>query len=606
MLDVFKDMEECFWPSEDWESLSLNESWRVRVASAQVFSIVKNRQISHYERVLAFLENTHTLLPILVPAIKHMKITFGLKTMVIMWMLREGAGPVNVVQKINKYFPRKLPQYQVHCRKHEMFIMRQNQLDFRTFAQSLIMDKQKLEDYIQNHLEEQYGDHYAQKTEERLLKYLQELDKALPKITYIDEIMRKKSPLKEAEKALLDLITDDSKTIATTLKTLLRCDATFCESLHELELSSRRSNYIAPESHVCLGVSTVQTAAEKSAEAVAHVESTIMSDVDGAGQDQAVAACTDRCKLIEETDTMAVEKSCPKRGAHVVKIPPHFCSKHQRWVRNILCECPGESSEEQPPQDSEISPPLFTSTSSSSDLTPDLTLPPDHRQSPSASDQLQEAKDPEVVDNAVFIPGKAKTTVTVCPLKISPTSNDLPKCSNQDSSSTTSSRFNPFHQTDTSPTPFISKLSRRFKLGQKYPQSKKDAIKNVGNSPQTGLEIIDAASHSAHGTSGIDIAVSTSHFTDHMAVSTGSNIFSSSHMQPRVFLKQMSREECLKATKGRAHPRQCDDIVIKEQSDPEISFDVNSLYSSSSSAEEDSDIDYKPHKNTLRRWYLGY
>uniref|UniRef100_A0A8C6UXC7 Uncharacterized protein n=1 Tax=Neogobius melanostomus TaxID=47308 RepID=A0A8C6UXC7_9GOBI len=44
--------------------------------------IVQNRQISHYERVLAFLENTHTLLPTLVPAIKHMKITFGLKTMV--------------------------------------------------------------------------------------------------------------------------------------------------------------------------------------------------------------------------------------------------------------------------------------------------------------------------------------------------------------------------------------------------------------------------------------------------------------------------------------------------------------------------------------------
>ncbi|KAJ0047282.1 hypothetical protein NL108_003216, partial [Boleophthalmus pectinirostris] len=34
-------------------------------------------------------------------------------------------------------------------RKHEMYLMRRNQLDFRTFAESLVMDKRRLEDYIQ-------------------------------------------------------------------------------------------------------------------------------------------------------------------------------------------------------------------------------------------------------------------------------------------------------------------------------------------------------------------------------------------------------------------------------------------------------------------------
>lgn len=651
ILDIFKDMEASFWPDEDWESLSLNESWRVRVASAQVFTIVRNRHISQYKRVLAFLERTHTLLPTLVPAIKHMKITFGLKTMVIMWMLREGAGPVKVVQKINKYFPRNLPQYQVHCRKHERFLMRQNQLDFRTFAQSLIMDKQKLEDYIQNRVEEQYGDHYAQKTEERLLDYLQDVDKALPKETYIDQIMKKRSFAKEEEKELLDLITDDSKAIATKLKTLLHCDPAFCR---KSVLRQRTSNCTSPESRVRVAVSTADlSAAEKYAEAVGHVQSPVSDTITNDVKEDEEAAHTDISKTAsaEKAIAMAIEESCPGRSAHVVQVPPHFCSKHQRWVRNILCECPGESSEEQPPQDSEISPQLFSSTSSSSDLTPsNLTIPPDHHQSPSASAQLQEAKEgvdkpmlepvnsgpslhpapaavqtfiPVHVVKVVIVPCKAPTAVTVCPLKN--TSDDLSNGSNQDSTSSTLSITAKGHQTATSPSPFISKLSWRFRLGQNYSQSQKtyrkeDGSKNVEYSSQTGFTIAHAANLSVNATSGMNIASNAlpqythlqaqSSPADHMPGSPDSSTFSSSRMQPCVVLKRLSTEECLKATKGRLHPRQCEDL--DSHSDQAVSpFDVNSLCSSSSSSlsssdEEDSDTEYIPDRKTLRRWFLGY
>lgn len=37
-------------------------------------------------------------------------------------------------------------------------------------------------------MEEQYGECYAKKLEERLLQYLKELDKALPQPTYIDQV----------------------------------------------------------------------------------------------------------------------------------------------------------------------------------------------------------------------------------------------------------------------------------------------------------------------------------------------------------------------------------------------------------------------------------
>lgn len=70
------------WPELDFQSLSLEDPWRLRVASAQMYYIVKNRAMEHFEGTMGFLEATYRLLPRLVAPIKHMKILFGLKTMV--------------------------------------------------------------------------------------------------------------------------------------------------------------------------------------------------------------------------------------------------------------------------------------------------------------------------------------------------------------------------------------------------------------------------------------------------------------------------------------------------------------------------------------------
>ena len=75
-------MDLSSWPELDFQSLCLEDPWRLRVASAQVYNIVKNRAMEHFEGTLGFLETTYRLLPRLVAPIKHMKILFGLKTMV--------------------------------------------------------------------------------------------------------------------------------------------------------------------------------------------------------------------------------------------------------------------------------------------------------------------------------------------------------------------------------------------------------------------------------------------------------------------------------------------------------------------------------------------
>ncbi|XP_034083008.1 uncharacterized protein LOC117553253 [Gymnodraco acuticeps] len=242
MMDIQQVVDPSSWPDVGSQPLSVEDPWRLRVSSAQVYSIVKSRDTQHFERALNFLEDTHRLLPSLVAPIKHMKVMFGLKTLLIMWMLTERRGMVETVCKICKFFPSKLPQYQDQCSQHEMFLMRKNHVEFKALAQTLAMDKDKREDYITNHMEEQYGEHYAQKVEDRLLHYLQQLETVLPGDTHIDKILKKASPVTEEEKLLLEVITSDSKSIAATLKKLLHCDVALCRRATTPQSSAHGKN----------------------------------------------------------------------------------------------------------------------------------------------------------------------------------------------------------------------------------------------------------------------------------------------------------------------------------------------------------------------------
>lgn len=75
-------LEPSLWPDMGSQPTSLADILRLCVASAQAYSIVKNRDVEHFERVMSFVEATYRLLPGLVTPLKHMKIMFGLKTMV--------------------------------------------------------------------------------------------------------------------------------------------------------------------------------------------------------------------------------------------------------------------------------------------------------------------------------------------------------------------------------------------------------------------------------------------------------------------------------------------------------------------------------------------
>ncbi|XP_031593833.1 uncharacterized protein LOC116318825 [Oreochromis aureus] len=379
MMDIQQVLDPSSWPDVDSQPLSLEDSWRLRVVSAQVYSIVKSRDLEHFERVMGFLETMYRLLPRLVPAIKHMKIMFGIKTMVIMWMLKEGWGMVDTVSKIGQFFPSKLPEYQDQCSQREMFLMRKNHLDFRTLAQTLAMDKDKLEHYIKNEMEEQYGERYAQKVEDRLLHYLHELDAVLQGDTYIDKILKKQSPVTEEEKLLLEVIRSDSTTIAATLKKLLHCDAASCrqssisrspqlfksapyESSSKAPLKSAESQTppdVHPEEAPCNVSKDGDSFSDRSSDIRGHQQPEEEDEVN---------------KRVEEEDSQG-SSTCVQEAAST----PQFCSKHQRWVKSILLGCSEELLLQANVSSSPLLFPSSSSTSSSQDLTPSdlIPCPPD-------------------------------------------------------------------------------------------------------------------------------------------------------------------------------------------------------------------------------------
>ncbi|XP_039987857.1 uncharacterized protein LOC120792685 isoform X2 [Xiphias gladius] len=356
MMDIQEVVDPSDWPEVDSQALSIEDSWRLRVASAQVYSIVKNRDMEHFERVMGFLEATYRLLPRLAAPMKHMKIMFGLKTMVIMWMLRERRGMVDTVFKITQFFPSKLSQYQDQCNQHEMFLMRKHNLDFKALAQALAMDKDKLDDYIKKQMEKQYGEHYAQKVEDRLLHYLHELETVLPGDTFIDKILKKDSPVTEEEQLLLEVFTLDSMTIAKTVRKLLHHGVASCRPAMVSQSSENGEN---------------------------EIETSQLSKSFKGGEEASQEVSKDSPLLWEKSNSHV-------RRHQKTNEDGEFCSRHQRWVNSILQECPDECSEELLLQANvSLSPPLFqsssSSTSSSQDLTPSdlIPCPSDQQDTPS-------------------------------------------------------------------------------------------------------------------------------------------------------------------------------------------------------------------------------
>lgn len=226
--------------------------------------------------------------------------------------------------------------------------------------------------------------------------------------------------------------------------------------------------------------------------------------------------------------------------------PPQFCSKHQRWVKTILQECPEDCPNDLLRQaNPSASPLLFHSSSSrpsSQDLTPSDLVPCAAHQRPPASGSSSS-------------PGSSsKSQPLLQPAETDP-----------------GPQIPPLSQSSPPNVPAASAQHTRLSSAVRQTPSAPAVVADDGGAPRAPLRF---------------------------SLASQAVLLRSKLLQPRVSLTRLSSQHCLRATGRRSSTG---GTRTEEGGDAGSSFDLNLLYSSrsSSSSGDDStlwDPDYQPFK----------
>ncbi|XP_059362712.1 uncharacterized protein LOC132101643 [Carassius carassius] len=566
MMEVLEALGPPLWLEGDWHLLTLEEQCRIRVGAAEVWKIVQARDIKHFERVTEFLDVTYTLVPRLVTPIKHMKIMFGLQTLVIMWMLWNDQSTAKISEKIENFFPKSLPEYH-KCSRRNMDLMQKNQEDFKAFAHVLARDRDVRETYIRDLMEEQYGERYAQKLEERLVHYLGELNKVLPQPTYIEQVLKQSHSYGRGEKILKKILSRDSASLATVLKRLLHCAVTTNQSLDD-SLSPSLSNTcevqrdaeIVKASNGTLRVFLRSSQHNSKENRLSQTSKKEPFGSQGLWQNRNTENASPQEKICgdgvivtstqlsdSEIDQIDFSQSLlvgrhrqkktqsePEQKESETAFPEQVCSRHGKKMRSILQECSEEL-------DGGVLQAECTPTSSQS-TPPFLLYTPQPQASPN---QHSLSSDPD--------------------------------------SSTTNISLSFIRQVSLSPVSSKNPVAPSPSVLQQTSASKQLAGQILATVVFTGPSRTDE--HNLK-----------------LSLESQSFLMQSKWLQPQVCLNRLSKEECARAMDSyRAR-----DILEGEQEpedDQYMLFDVNTLYSDSYSEDstDSDDPDYKPDSRTSKR-----
>ncbi|XP_016099268.1 uncharacterized protein [Sinocyclocheilus grahami] len=575
MKEVLEALGPPLWLEGDWHLLTLEEPCRIRVVAAEVWRIVQARDIKHFERVTEFVDVTYTLVPRLVTPIKHMKIMFGLQTLIIMWMLWDDQSTAKISDKIENFFPKSLPEYH-KCSRRNMDLMQKNQKDFKAFAHVLARDRDMRETYIRDLMEEQYGERYAQKLEERLVHYLGELDKVLPQPTCIEQVLKQSHSYGRGEKILKKLLSRDSASLATVLKRLLHCAVTTNQSLDD-SLSPSLSNTcevqrdaeVVKPSNGTLRVFLRSSQNSTKENRLSQTSTKELFDSQGLWQNRNTETISPQEKIcgdgvivtstqlsdseidqIDFSQSLLVEKdlvgrhrqkktqSEPEQKESQTDFPEQICSRHGKKMRSILQECSeeldgGVVQAECTPTSTQSTPPLLP-------YTPQPQASPNQHSLSSNPDSSSTNISLSYIQQVSLSPVSSKNPVAPSPSVLQQSSS---------SSQSTASKQLAINAGQILATVVFTEPSRTDKHNLK------------------------------------------------LSLESQSFLMQSKWLQPQVCLNRLSKEECARAMDSyRAR-----DILEGEQEpedDQYMLFDVNALYSDSYAEDLDStdsdDPDYKP------------
>uniref|UniRef100_A0A8D0HQG5 TERF1-interacting nuclear factor 2 N-terminal domain-containing protein n=1 Tax=Sphenodon punctatus TaxID=8508 RepID=A0A8D0HQG5_SPHPU len=152
----------------------------LRLVAAAAWHTVRERETRDYPRVLGLLGAVGEAAPNLVRYRHFAKLRLGLQAAVIMKMLQEEQPDGKVYDAVDMYFPEREPQIQPQATARDRKLVQEAQETFRELVLGLLRDRQRREEYVQDHLEADYGESFLRVVEELLYDYLWQMERALP------------------------------------------------------------------------------------------------------------------------------------------------------------------------------------------------------------------------------------------------------------------------------------------------------------------------------------------------------------------------------------------------------------------------------------------
>ncbi|XP_066570042.1 serine-rich adhesin for platelets [Amia ocellicauda] len=221
LLDIVKVC--CEGITEDH---SVDSPLSLRIVAAGLWSVMKNRAVAHYDRIVDFLDVIHKQIPNLVEFRHYIKICVGLKAKIILDMFSSNQPLLSIMKKLNVFFPANGFENCTSTRRDRQKLRRCCH-QFRRLVLRMIRDDSYRKTYVEEELEDEYGELFTAALEKLLWEYLERLESGLPKTT-IEQLLAFKGDtqcLTEGENLLAELLARESHSVPTVLQSLLQCAA---------------------------------------------------------------------------------------------------------------------------------------------------------------------------------------------------------------------------------------------------------------------------------------------------------------------------------------------------------------------------------------------
>ncbi|XP_062993442.1 TERF1-interacting nuclear factor 2 isoform X2 [Elgaria multicarinata webbii] len=152
----------------------------LRLVAAAAWHVVRERQVHNFPRVLVLLEAVAEAAPNLVHFRHLIKLRLGLQAKIIMKMLQEQQPHWKIYDAIDSYFPEREPPPHPKATAQDLKLVQAAQDNFRDLVLGLLSDPTHLKNYVQDHLENDYGEAFLHVVEELFYDYLWQLESTLP------------------------------------------------------------------------------------------------------------------------------------------------------------------------------------------------------------------------------------------------------------------------------------------------------------------------------------------------------------------------------------------------------------------------------------------